>query len=68
MLPINKNDTGLTVTTMSVEAWRADGTELDQGSLGVPTVFTGNDYLLLGCRSTRLRHGTATTSRAAAVR
>lgn len=48
MLPTNKNNTGLTVTTMSVEACRADGTELDQGSLGDPTVFTGNDYMLLG--------------------
>ena len=48
MLPTNKNDTGLTVTTTSVEAWRADGTELDQGSLGDPTVFTGNSHMLLG--------------------
>lgn len=50
LLPTNKNDTGLTVSTTSVEAWRADGTEVGQGALGDPTVFTGNGYMLLGLR------------------
>ncbi|MGH3970934.1 MAG: hypothetical protein ACRDTV_23185, partial [Mycobacterium sp.] len=32
----------------SVSAWRADGTQLTQASLGDPGVFTGNGYMLLG--------------------
>ncbi|AKK30187.1 hypothetical protein [Mycobacterium sp. EPa45] len=51
MLPTNKNDTGLTVTTTSVDAWRADGTQLNQQALGDPTVFTGKGYMLLGLQA-----------------
>jgi hypothetical protein len=36
VLPTNKNDTGLMVTTTSVEAWRADGTEIQESALGDP--------------------------------
>ena len=48
MLPTNENDTGLVVKTTSVSAWRADGTQLTQASLGDPAAFTGNGYMLLG--------------------
>jgi hypothetical protein len=48
LLPTNRNDTGVTVKSTSVEAWRADGVMLTQASLGDPAVFTGNGYMLLG--------------------
>lgn len=51
MLPTNKNDTGLTVTTTSVDAWRADGTQLTQQALGDPAVFSGKGYMLLGLQA-----------------
>ena len=48
-LPATKtSDTGLTVTTSSVDAFRADGSQLTQQSLSDPTAFTGNGYMLLG--------------------
>ena len=48
ILPTNRNDTGVTVKSTSVEAWRADGVMLTQASLGDPAVFSGNGYMLLG--------------------
>jgi hypothetical protein len=48
LLPTNRNDTGVTVHSSSVEAWRADGTMVTQASLGDPGVFNGNGYMLLG--------------------
>ncbi len=48
VLPTKQNDTGLVVKTTSVAAWRADGTQLNQASLGDPAAFTGNGYMLLG--------------------
>lgn len=48
MLPTKESDTGLVVKTTSVSAWRADGTQLSQASLGDPGIFTGNGYMLLG--------------------
>jgi hypothetical protein len=48
VLPTNRSDTGVTVKSTSVEAWRADGAMVSQASLGDPTVFTGNGYMLLG--------------------
>jgi hypothetical protein len=48
MLPTNQNDTGLVVKTTSVSAWRADGNQLSEASLGDASVFTGNGYMLLG--------------------
>lgn len=50
LLPTNENDNGLVVSTTSVEAWNADGTQLSQASLGDPVVFSGNGYMLLGLR------------------
>lgn len=46
--PTNASDTGLVVSTTSVEAWRADGTQLSQASLGDPAAFNGNGYMLMG--------------------
>jgi hypothetical protein len=48
LLPTNANDTGLVVRTSSVDAFRADGTQLTEAALGEPTAFTGNGYMLLG--------------------
>lgn len=49
--PTNVNDTGLVVRTTSLDAWRADGTQLDPASLGDPAAFTGNGYMLLGLQA-----------------
>jgi hypothetical protein len=46
VLPTKQNDTGLVVKTTSVAAWRADGTQLTQASLGDPGAFTGSGYVL----------------------
>lgn len=48
VLPTNENDTGLTMKTTSVDAFRADGAKLDPSALGDPTAFTGNGYMLIG--------------------
>jgi hypothetical protein len=48
VLPTKENDTGMVVKTSSVAAWRADGTQLTQASLGDPAAFTGSGYMLLG--------------------
>src|SRR5262249_5703241 len=48
-LPQTKdNDTGLTIQTTSVDAFRADGTMLDPAALGDQAAFTGGGYMLLG--------------------
>ena len=48
VLQTKENDTGLVVKTTSVAAWRADGTQLTQASLGDPGAFSGSGYMLLG--------------------
>lgn len=48
MLPTKENDIGMVVKTTSVSAWRADGVQLSQQSLGDPAAFTGSGYMLLG--------------------
>lgn len=48
LLPTKDNDTGLTIKTTSVDAFRADGTMLDPTALGDPDAFTGDGYMLLG--------------------
>jgi hypothetical protein len=48
VLPTNRTDTGVTVKSTSVEAWRADGAVVTQASLGDPGVFSGNGYMLVG--------------------
>lgn len=44
----NVTDTGLVVSTTSIDAWRADGMQMSPTDLGDPTAFTGNGYMLLG--------------------
>jgi hypothetical protein len=48
VLPTKENDTGLVLKTTSVDAFRADGEQLDPSALGDPTAFSGNGYMLLG--------------------
>jgi hypothetical protein len=48
LLPTRDNDTGLTLQTTSVDAFRGDGAMLDPTALGDPDAFTGKGYMLLG--------------------
>ncbi|MBV5245262.1 MULTISPECIES: hypothetical protein [Mycolicibacterium] len=48
VLPTNSSETGLSVKTSSVDAFRADGAQLNPTALGDPAAFTGNGYMLLG--------------------
>ncbi len=48
VLPTKESDTGLVVKTTSVAAWRVDGTQLSEASLGDPAAFSGSGYMLLG--------------------
>ncbi|AGB20840.1 hypothetical protein Mycsm_00387 [Mycobacterium sp. JS623] len=48
LLPTNQNDTGLMLKTSSVDAFRADGAQLDPSAMGDPNAFSGNGYMLLG--------------------
>jgi hypothetical protein len=48
VLQTNENDAGLSVSTTSVEAFRADGAQLDPTALGDPNAFNGKGYMLLG--------------------
>jgi hypothetical protein len=48
VLPTNENDTGLVLKTTSVDAFRADGAQLEPSAMGDPNAFSGNGYMLLG--------------------
>src|SRR5882757_2255996 len=48
VLPTNENDTGLVLKSTSVDAFRADGAQLDPSAMGDPNAFSGNGYMLLG--------------------
>ncbi len=48
VLPTNENDTGLVLKTSTIDAFRADGAQLDPSAMGDPNAFTGNGYMLLG--------------------
>jgi hypothetical protein len=48
MMPTNENDTGLVLKTSSVDAFRADGAQVDPAAIGDPDAFSGNGYMLLG--------------------
>ena len=50
LMPTKRSDTGLEITTTSVEAWRGDGQMVTQETLGDPNAFDGNGYMLLGVR------------------
>lgn len=45
---VRDNDTGLSIKTTSLDAFRADGAMLDPTTLGDPNAFTGNGYMLIG--------------------
>ncbi len=65
--PTNQNDTGLSIKTTSVDAFRADGAQLDPTALGDPTAFNGKGYMLLGLEisglAARYRDESATARR-----
>jgi hypothetical protein len=44
----DENDSGLSITTTSVDAFRADGGQIDPSALGDPNAFNGKGYMLLG--------------------
>ncbi len=44
----NENDAGLSISSTSIDAFRADGAQLDPSALGDPDAFTGKGYMLLG--------------------
>ena len=48
LLPTKDSDTGLSLQTTSIDAFRGDGAMLDQSALGDPNAFTGKGYMLLG--------------------
>lgn len=54
LLPTSADDTGLVLKSTSVDAFRADGSELDPTALGDPGAFNGNGYMLLGLEITGL--------------
>ncbi|OBI71394.1 hypothetical protein [Mycobacterium sp. E740] len=45
---VRDNDTGLSIKTTSLDAFRADGAMLSPTALGDPNAFTGNGYMLIG--------------------
>lgn len=53
LLPTS-DETGLTLKSTSLDAFRADGAQLNQNALGDPEAFTGNGYMLLGLEITGL--------------
>lgn len=44
----NEIDAGLSISTTSVDAFRADGAQLDPSALGDPNAFDGKGYMLIG--------------------
>lgn len=48
LAPTNPADTGLAMRSTSVDAFKADGSQLAPTALGDPEAFTGNGYMLLG--------------------
>ena len=46
--PTGDNDTGLALSTTSVDVVRADGISLTPAALGDPAAFDGNGHMLLG--------------------
>ncbi|KUI02739.1 hypothetical protein AU189_00170 [Mycolicibacterium acapulense] len=45
---VRDTDTGLSIRTTSLDAFRADGAMLAPAALGDPNAFTGNGYMLIG--------------------
>ncbi|MGK2868633.1 MAG: hypothetical protein ACSLFA_18720 [Mycobacterium sp.] len=48
LAPTSNVDTGLALRSTSVDAFKADGSQLAPTALGDPEAFTGNGYMLMG--------------------
>ena len=48
LAPTSTTDTGLSMRSTSVDAFKADGSQLAPTALGDPEAFSGNGYMLLG--------------------
>lgn len=48
LMPTGDSEAGLVLQSTSVEAFRADGAQLTAASLGDPSAFSGNGYMLIG--------------------
>jgi len=48
LAPTSATETGLTMRSTSVDAFKADGSQLAPTALGDPQAFSGNGYMLLG--------------------
>lgn len=48
LAPTSATETGLSVRSTSVDAFKADGSQLAPTALGDPQAFSGNGYMLLG--------------------
>lgn len=48
LAPTSTTETGLSMRSTSVDAFKADGSQLAPTALGDPQAFTGNGYMLLG--------------------
>ena len=48
LAPTNPADTGLVLRSTSIDAFRADGSQLAPTALGDPEAFTGKGYMLMG--------------------
>lgn len=48
LAPTSATDTGLSMRSTSVDAFKADGSQLAPTALGDPGAFSGNGYMLLG--------------------
>ncbi|WP_046872821.1 MULTISPECIES: hypothetical protein [unclassified Mycobacterium] len=48
LMPTGDSEAGLVLHSTSVDAFRADGTQLTQAALGDPAAFAGNGYMLIG--------------------
>lgn len=48
LAPTPDTDTGLVITSTSVDGFAADGSQLRPEAIGDPNAFTGNGYMLLG--------------------
>jgi hypothetical protein len=48
LMPTSQNETGVSLRSTTIDAFRADGAKLDPTALGDPAAFEGNGYMLLG--------------------
>lgn len=48
LMPTSETETGVSLRSTTIDAFRADGAKLDPTALGDPAAFEGNGYMLLG--------------------